>query len=478
MSADRTDLLAKFRDIGQERIRNLNQALLSIARWWSRGNPAAALEWIDTLKPPQVVAHVRDQAFGTAFDNLSRSDPGAAAALVFDIPSERWFHRPLKTLLEHWLAADPAAAFNWIRNLPKEHRAQAIKELPGLVRHADFGLPYERLNPSLRNSGLAPEMVLRFFISLPPDEIDDATLAGAVEHWAYQDLDGATDWLDRLPHDRQSPQLAAAVLRPMQELAPELAPDWLSTIPEGPEKISATRLYINAVAQSGDPRKSLPLLLTLPEAYRGNTINSIAARCEPERDMPWIEALPAEEKQELMPALISRWLETQPNLAREYVKQLETGPMKSATIGEVIGNLWKSESPEKTLQWLTDTCEAADFEHVEPLKLAYGFGNWWRRDREAASAWIEGLGNSPMKDYALGGMALTMLQFATDVKSAHSILRRIKNDAVRKKVAEPAIRNLMSRDPSLALEWMDALDLEPERQNRLLTPSLYPPNRN
>jgi len=186
------------------------QVFTTVARTWSKSDPAAAMAWIESLN------RVEDQnAAWAAFTlDVRQLGPQAALELVEKIPSEQR-RADVATRVASQLAQDDlASALAWIERLPD-----------GTVRN-------QALRPVLDQwmRGGEPVEAVSYVASLPASQARTDLLRRTVGNWAGIDGNAAVVWVRQLPAGTEREQVAVEAGRGMREFEPAKAVQLLDLV--------------------------------------------------------------------------------------------------------------------------------------------------------------------------------------------------------------------------------------------------------
>lgn len=259
--------------------------------------------------------------------NLSTLPPGKQAEAA-------------KGLARELVKQDPAAAFAWIKGLPKENQAQVAHGAFQTLSHVDSesalrflvsekDLPNrEELAEQLAKGWAAtkPEEALAWAKGLPED-LTARAVVGAMSHLAAKDFDAAIRETGGLAPAQQDAALYA--LAPKVNTDPGRVTDVLrlvETAAEGPGRAVAAR---NAVQQwtAQDPEAASAWVAAQPDgptrdaAIVGFGRAAVASKSDAEAGLEWTAAIsnPGERKNGL-DQNVKSWSEYDPAAARAWVQ--------------------------------------------------------------------------------------------------------------------------------------------------------------
>ena len=109
--------------------------LKAIACAWMDSNPQATVNWIASVKDP----NLSDQLIASAAQSYALIDPAQAATwLVSDVKSQEVVEEAALNIISSWVIKDPLGAADWVAQFPNgQTKAQAIEKVAARWRLTD-----------------------------------------------------------------------------------------------------------------------------------------------------------------------------------------------------------------------------------------------------------------------------------------------------------------------------------------------------
>ncbi len=244
-----------------------------------------------------------------AFAAWAKSDPLAAAAALAAMPGgsdER--DNQLSLLMKIWVAANPAAAAQWVGLLPVgEFRDDASAEL------VEAWFPKD------------PAAVKTWVENRLAQGIIDPAVGRLVSLWAEANVEQTRDWVTALPPGGGRDQASMALAAVWGEDDPSAAALWVNSLPNGPARNGTLLSLVNAWAQK-DP------------AAAAAWLDTQSARTLPE------DAAPA------VTALVFNWSQSNPAAAAGWINKLAAGEVKE-TAKAGFATSAAAEHPREAIAW-------------------------------------------------------------------------------------------------------------------------------
>jgi hypothetical protein len=164
-----------------------------LAGAWARQDLEGARVWVGSL----ATGESRDRALLALGGEAALRDPRLAIEILGDLEDSPQATGILTQAAATWTATEPEAAADWARSLEDPARREAV--LGGIATAWADRDPYA-----------AAQLVLD---SIGDGSIEENSIVGIVQRLAFQDLDGARDWVARFPEGRTRERAEAEVQR-------------------------------------------------------------------------------------------------------------------------------------------------------------------------------------------------------------------------------------------------------------------------
>lgn len=198
---------AKFFDTMQANAMHFHPAASVIAQNWAAIDPSAAIEWARSHSDTQGF----QGAMNGAINGWWSKDHGAAEQYVATRATDSAGRQMASTLASYIFAKDPERAKEWVGKLPDlETRRQAEHVLVIQMAVND------------------PRDASEYAATLPPD-VREATLGGAINYWAANDLAAAGEWIKGLSGPARDEALGTYTYSLLRK-DPNAAAAWAVTI--------------------------------------------------------------------------------------------------------------------------------------------------------------------------------------------------------------------------------------------------------
>jgi hypothetical protein len=302
-------------------------------------------------------------------DDSDRDDGVAMTALRFwagqDLPAAMvYFEKNLRSLppgkqveaakglAREFVKKDPAAAFAWIKGLPKENQAQVAHGAFQTLSHTDSeaALKFLVTEKELPNrdefaeqmakgwAATKPEEALAWAKGLPED-LSARAVQGAMEHLAEKNFDAALKEVAALTPAQQDGALKALAdnITDPSRVAGVL--QLVEQSPEGPGRMAATMKSLHEWTRA-DPEAASAWLAAQPDgptrdgAIAGFGGAAVVSKNDPVAGLEWTTAISdSRGRGEALRANIKNWADYDPEAARAWV---QSSPRLSDADREVL----------------------------------------------------------------------------------------------------------------------------------------------
>ena len=177
----------------------------AIGESWSQQDPAAALEWAQSLNP----LSGGDQALEGALQGLAHNDPAAAAATLSQIPHGSDSHDFVREIAHQWAEEDVASTLAWAETLPERDQVHAMEALAHTWAQQD------------------PQSAATWAEGLPPNsEVNRHAIGEVANQWAEADPLAASKWIGSLPAGELRDMAAERLVEHITPSDPHAAFQW------------------------------------------------------------------------------------------------------------------------------------------------------------------------------------------------------------------------------------------------------------
>ena len=205
----------------------------TIAKEWVRQDPAAALEWANSLPDD-----LRRGALGGVLESLASTDPMQAAALVKNLDNAEERSDLVGKIAESWGRQTPSAALEWAQSLEGKEQQRAIEEvLDGWAQ-------------------TSPAEAASYIDQLPDDGKTDRQITQVAREWGRRDPAQAAAWLGAQPEGDGKRESIGEVIWNWTTTDPTAASTWLSQQPDSPSYDAGAGALAKATFES-DPAAAI-----------------------------------------------------------------------------------------------------------------------------------------------------------------------------------------------------------------------------
>ena len=328
-------------------------------------NPAAAAARAMTM--PE--GRLRERAIESMMRTWVNTDAQAAMAWVTRVPDDRGL---LRTAVNAWSEADPAAAAHFVQSLPASGQRDTM-----LVNVACAWTMHER------------DAGLRWVQSLPDETARAEALSSIVRNWAFLEPAGAVEFIARQPRDDRTAEALKTAAQSWAGSDPESALAWAAAQTDTALRAAIIPAALSQLA-ADDPAAATAQLAALHEpALRKKAIEQIAeswARHAPQAAARWLLELPGGEGSDKAladavatgthrdPAAMAHWIESLP------------GDSRRDAIVAAFARSASAHDPPAALEWAATLSDAGKRRGLVK-ELVGGFANY---DAAAARDWVLG----------------------------------------------------------------------------------------
>jgi len=252
------DMASGIRDLN---LRNRAQEeVTKYLDFWSRENPAAALQWMQSLP----VGDTKDMVSASISRTMAKNnDPQAAFDMAKGIGDSGLRSLTQGIVVGVWFEKDPAAASQWMQSLPEgENKDLASSTISQSMAARD------------------PQAAMDIATGIGDSNLRTKAQENVVRQWSEKNTAAAAQWMQSLPEGKTKDIASSAVSQSMVKNDPQAAFDMASGIGDSKlrteaEAFAARFLYKKDPAAAIQWMQSLPVGQTKDSAALGISYMSI-----------------------------------------------------------------------------------------------------------------------------------------------------------------------------------------------------------
>ncbi len=241
---------------------------------------------------------------------------------------------------------------------------------------------------------------------------------------------------------------------------PAAALAWASSLAAG--KGQAMTAVVGEVAKT-DPKKAAEMLATMDAADKPGAYRTVAEQygaLDFSAAQAWVRTLPAEDQAEALASAIGGLSNTDPNLAAIQVKTMEAGDAKDRLIGDIAGDLAKTD-PQAAAAFLKgQDSEKALQDGMRPLMQ-----QWVAKDAASALAYVNSYEAGPVRDSA--AQAYVWTNTTSTPSDLVKLAETISDEGDRNRTTGMAYMRWMREDPTAAKAAVEASSLPDDAKQRI-----------
>jgi len=235
-----------------------------VAQQLARKDPAAALEWAQSVEVPEA----RRAAMNEALRAWAAKDAPAAllAAQAFSDDAQR--RAGVSSIINEWAGQDPDAVLRWAATATGGERELAL--LRGSLSKAasdpaaGAGVVSQLISDAQAAGGVLPDHL-------------SAAAREVAEDWFQQDMTAASQWVARLPEGPARENTVGAIVGPWMRLDPMAASEWVRQLPAGGGRDHGAMLLANGIAGT-DPEGAFAWATSIGDAAKRENAMRTAVR--------------------------------------------------------------------------------------------------------------------------------------------------------------------------------------------------------
>lgn len=260
------------------------------------------------------------------------------------------------------------------------------------------------------------------------------TLNNGIELWAERNPAEASQWIDGMANDGSKAIAAKALVATWAQAEPTVAAEWVAALPVGPIQERAKEALVKSWVMQ-DAKAA-----------------SIWALAEAEFNGDY----------DLLDETIREFSKQSPEEAESFVRDLaEANYSEIAIASLVMGRA--EEDPAATAEWLA---RMAPTDPIYSAEYANGLMQIWaENDSIAASEWLSVQNPGQQRDAAISGFSESILRYEPEAAAVWA--NTISDTDRRMSQLTHNIEIWARAQPSEALEWVKAAELEPAVRTHL-----------
>jgi len=243
-----------------------NAAIAQLTKMWGSAQPAAALDWLQTL--PDTDSAARTTAMNTIVSNWSNKSLADATAYVSGSTDPAVFMATAPILAPAMAKTDPQAALTWVNSFPDSAtKAQAISGVLTTMAATDFSGAWNdatNLPAGVARDGAMDSLVSTLSATNPVQAAtmlgqlgsDAATLSATqsvAANWARQDPAGLTTWINAQQPGSVRDTAVTQYVAVQAASNPAAAYALANTVDDGPLRATEVKTAILAWAKTDLP---------------------------------------------------------------------------------------------------------------------------------------------------------------------------------------------------------------------------------
>lgn len=364
------------------------------------------------------------QSIREALDSLERGgqmDAETTNGLLSQVPAGHARREVLHRLANYWAKLDPQAAAAWASALEGSDRRHALEAVLHSWADAD------------------PAAAANYVVQLPVSE-QNLHLVHAMGHkWAESDHAAAMRWA----LIQADPSLRGRAMG-------GVVSSWSDTDPAGAAAFAAS----------------------IESQFERKRVLEVAARRwaskDPVEALEWAQALPAEDRQQTIRAILRELAERDPTRAaaayQDLTAALPAEPQSARDfrhMAQEIASLWSSTAPREAAVWSTQLPEGA-IRHGAVASVAE---QWLQIDPVAAGEWILQLPEGSTRD--AGAERIVEATMQSDPAVAFQWAGSISDQGHRTGMMREVLDQWKASDPDSALAALANATVSPAQRNEL-----------
>jgi hypothetical protein len=370
-------------------------------------------------------------------------------------------------LIARWLELDPAAAYQWVNNLPApKRRTNLMREffhslgLKDPTTALSFLAQYKS-DPNRSDdftysvfeawSAHDPAAAVDAAINLQKIDTRQSAVGVALGRWAKKDPQGALARVAQLPDGESRRQNLRTVLREWAEEDPQGAANHALSLPEGKERNDALAAALSGAAAK-DRDTAMRLVEQLPRgAARTETLRQVVgdiASSEPKFAAELVLEMAAGQQRNSVHQVSHNLARRDREAALDWAGKLTSSDARRSAMQSIL-QIWASDDPKAAAEY----CVGHPTE--SPDLIGNAVAGWVRNDASGALAWVRSLPDGAQREAALvsGLSALA----ASDPGQAANLATTMLNGNKQSQALGSIAGAWATKDPAAAAAWASKL---------------------
>jgi hypothetical protein len=306
----------------------------TIAAFWSRKDPTAALAWIGSL-PDGERKNEAFQSFGPDWSTLSKAE---FRTLIDATPREDAKIQFAVRFAGELARKDVPGALAWAASLP------------------EVNLRAKTMRPIIAEwSATDPAAAVQYAAALGPGDDRSGALEAAASAWAQSDPQAVLAYAMQMPSGKERDQTLFRAISAIGNDDPRTALESINKVEDGGIRASAVERLIGDLART-DAQAAISLANGIPE----------------------------ENQPKVFHQLIRGWAFDHPTEAGEWINELPRGKARDAAVGAYVSVI-DGTDPALATKWARTIDDPAE----RPEATIQGLSRRMEKDSAAAAAWVQ-----------------------------------------------------------------------------------------
>ncbi len=429
------------------RTRAEEKALFQL-NFWSRENPAAATQWMQSLP----VGDTKDMLSESISRPMAKNYPQAAMDIATGIGDSDLRTTAQVDVVEQWSEKDPAAATQWMQSLPegrtKDLAASAIsqsmaKNDPKAAMDMATGIGDSKLRTEAQEKVVGqwseknPAAATQWMQSLPEGKTKDIAASNISQSMAKNDPQAAMDMATGIGDSKLRTEAEANAARFFYEKDPAAAIQWMQSLPVGQTKDSVALGISYMSIWDKNPQAAAAM-----DMASGIGDTGIRTRAETE--------------------VARAWMSHDPDAAIQWMQSLPVGQTKDSALQGFIYHYQNNNNPQAACDMASGIGDTGKRTEAE-LDAARWF---FDKDPAAAIPWMQSLPVGQTRDSAASGISRGMAR--NDPQAAMDMASGIGDSNLRTEAQKNVVEQWSKKDPAAATQWIKSSALPQEVKTQLL----------
>ena len=338
---------------------------------WSKKNPAAALQWMQSLPEGQT----KDIVSSTISREMAARDPQAAFDIATGIGDSDRRTAAQENVVNQWSEKNPAAATEWMQSLPEgltkdlaasavsrsmaENDPQASMDMASGIGDSKLRTEAERV-AAIFLYEKDPAAAIQWMQSLPVGQTKDSAARGISSMMSNGDKNpqpaAAMDMASGIGDSNLRNEAQGSVAIAWMSHDPAAAIQWMQSLPEGQTKDSALQGFIYHYQNNNNPQAAFDMATGIGDTGKRTEQELNAARWffdhDPAAAVPWMQSLPVGPTKDLAASGISRGMfYTDPKEAMDMASGIGDSNLRIEA-QKNVAERWSKKDPAAATQWI------------------------------------------------------------------------------------------------------------------------------